>query len=1060
MKRFICLQLLISISLTVVGTNYYVRNGGNDLESGLTDEQAWAHHPWMITWTGSIILKASDTVFMKRGDLWTIATLSSPFIRVGQSGTNGRYITTTCYGTSDEKPVIEISGNYNYPVISAAGKSFISFDQLEIRHYSSSYKPDFSQSGIIFYSEGSNVPHDWIITNCDIHNIPSVGILCYNNAFNITIGDTTATNCASSTSFSNHIYECGYSGITLCGRNPVTNISNFKIFYNYVHDIDPGGSILRNAYGISFTAGSNSDGWPSQCIVKYNRMTNNPNWAGLDCHGGTYIYFQNNYVYNCSTLIGTQAALGVGEFTPILDNLYIENNILENPGNHAISNYHFLQIGGYASEFRPKNCIIKNNTFYYTSRPSKELNSYAISIVMAEGVTIENNKFYNGPLGLSNGAIFIGNANGPSKNITIKNNWIRDWFGSIYLITEGLAGYLKIFDNVIYMSEGGGSPIYANTGISTGYIELYNNTILTNDNATSPYAVDFSRITVSKESSFILKNNIFGFTQETSSGRYVLAPKTIEGIFDIDYNIYWNSSRTEPFYFLGPRNLESWNKLGYDIHSIFNKDPLFRNLSGSYKQDIDFDLQSNSPAIDKGTYVGLLTDYLGAPINGLPDIGAFEYQAGTYTPSLINSLIENWSPNLLEMNFNSLLNDKQIPDKSAFIVNVNGSSESLNNAVIEYNKILLTLNEPVTFGDNINISYYKPDTNWIESNSGNPAQTVINQPVTNNCRDPSLPNDLPEIVIDFQQTVFSGFIYELDVSDSYDLNNDKLTFSWEVPPNIPVSDTSGSKIKLLTPIVTKSEIISFNLSVTDGIDTLSREISITLMPYKPEFSLASIRIIEASDYYFTDYPNYVGDGNLSTKWSIDGDNHWLTISMEKSFNINYLQIAFLPDQRYESYFDIYASEDSLTWEPVLTNIASCSFSGALQNFDFPIEKTLKDYSFLKLVGHGNSLNSMNEYSEIKIFGNVSGNSSLNNGNISIFPNPVKDIINILILEPPLESLLLKMFDFKGLLCFETLLDPMINNIQVPINYLKPGAYIVQILSNEMILFTQTLILSR
>ena len=45
----------------------------------------------------------------------------------------------------------------------------------------------------------------------------------------------------------------------------------------------------------------------------------------------------------------------------------------------------------------------------------------------------------------------------------------------------------------------------------------------------------------------------------------------------------------------------------------------------------DFTLQATSPCINAGVDVGLTTDYLGNPIVGLPDIGAYEDQGGAIT---------------------------------------------------------------------------------------------------------------------------------------------------------------------------------------------------------------------------------------------------------------------------------------------------------------------------------------------------------------------------------------------------------------------------------------------
>jgi len=124
--------------------------------------------------------------------------------------------------------------------------------------------------------------------------------------------------------------------------------------------------------------------------------------------------------------------------------------------------------------------------------------------------------------------------------------------------------------------------------------------------------------------------------------------------------------------------------------------------------------------------------------------------------------------------------------------------------------------------------------------------------------------------------------------------------------------------------------------------------------------------------------------------------------------------------------------------------------------DFPLEKTNTDYSLVKLVGHGSSLDTWNRYSEIKIFGTIGENASADLSNVSVYPNPAKDVINVFVKEPPSESQLLRIFDLGGKLRFETRLDPELNNIQVPIR-LPGGAYIVKVLSGSVIVFTKTLI---
>lgn len=83
-----------------------------------------------------------------------------------------------------------------------------------------------------------------------------------------------------------------------------------------------------------------------------------------------------------------------------------------------------------------------------------------------------------------------------------------------------------------------------------------------------------------------------------------------------EQNCIWYSTST------GDRN---WKAQGEDTlpetHATsIVADPLFKSTT-------DFRLKAGSPAINAGTDVGLTTDYLGKPIRGLPDIGAYEFQS-------------------------------------------------------------------------------------------------------------------------------------------------------------------------------------------------------------------------------------------------------------------------------------------------------------------------------------------------------------------------------------------------------------------------------------------------
>jgi len=95
--------ILLAMSFSVSGTNYYVKNTGNDSNSGLSDSQAWATltHPINNSFSGG------DTIFFKAGGTFTFSE-SFTFQRSGALGNN---IVITSYGVGD-KPIIKGFGEW------------------------------------------------------------------------------------------------------------------------------------------------------------------------------------------------------------------------------------------------------------------------------------------------------------------------------------------------------------------------------------------------------------------------------------------------------------------------------------------------------------------------------------------------------------------------------------------------------------------------------------------------------------------------------------------------------------------------------------------------------------------------------------------------------------------------------------------------------------------------------------------------------------------------------------------------------------------------------------
>ena len=424
-------------------------------------------------------------------------------------------------------------------------------------------------------------------------------------------------------------------------------------------------------------------------------------------------------------------------------------------------------------------------------------------------------------------------------------------------------------------------------------------------------------------------------------------------------------------------------------------------------------------------------------------------------PVLSTAVIENATPSRLELTYNlSLANI--IPVASAFAVRVNSSSTTVSSVSISGTKVYLTLASPVVYGNIVAVSYTKPATNPVQTAAGGQAASFSTQSVVNRVAEI---NVAPVVVVTSPESSYSGFVNEISAVKSYDSNKDNLTFTWSSPSDVPISSTSGSAIRFLGPIVSEPTIIEFFLKVSDGKITKSETIPVEILPYKPELEAAEILTAEASSFKSPNNPYFAFDGNMSTMWSASGTDQWLIVELKDYFSIQHVKISFQPDQEFESYFDLLASYDNITWESVLTKTTSCGFSGNLHVYDFPQSLASKEFKFVKLMGLGNMINPWNYISEVKIFGYRNPNPPYyNNLSVKLFPNPARETINLRIEESSIYLDFLRIVDLSGREMYNLKINPDVREFQIPIN-LKEGIYIVYLGIENLILSTQKLIVN-
>ncbi len=437
-------------------------------------------------------------------------------------------------------------------------------------------------------------------------------------------------------------------------------------------------------------------------------------------------------------------------------------------------------------------------------------------------------------------------------------------------------------------------------------------------------------------------------------------------------------------------------------------------------------------------------------------------------PSFISSVIENYSPSVIEMTYNISL-ASIIPAVSAFSVNVNSAARGVSSVTISGTKVLLTLTSPVVYGNIVTLAYTKPTSSPLQTTYGGQAATLSAQTVTNKVNSvtppvvvvtpPVVVNTPPVVVVNNISGTYSGFVGNINASGSYDANKDNLTYTWKVPGNIPVSAINSPVIEFLAPMVEANQTFEFALTVSDGKNPQTKTVPVTIIPYEPGLEKANVLSTEAISYQSPYYPYNILDGNIGTMWSVNGYDQWIILELDGTYTIQHVELAFQPEQKKEFYFDIFGSNDREIWEPILSKYSSCAFSGNLQVFDFPASKTEKEFRYVKLVGQGNSVDQWNYIGELRIFGHRHKNPvDYEDQIVKVYPNPAHKIVNILIDESTFNPDFIKIASLTGKIIFNDKVESGIRQFQIPIDF-KQGIYVIQMGTGDLTLFTQKLIVT-
>jgi uncharacterized protein YjdB len=163
------------------------------------------------------------------------------------------------------------------------------------------------------------------------------------------------------------------------------------------------------------------------------------------------------------------------------------------------------------------------------------------------------------------------------------------------------------------------------------------------------------------------------------------------------------------------------------------------------------------------------------------------------------------------------------------------------------------------------------------------------------------------------------------------------------------------------------------ITLTESIVLQAIAYKDTLLPSQPMEETYTFYIIEGGQLIPVgvtasdddgNLPENTVDGLLDTRWSASGNNEWMQYELAAVTDISSISIAWYIGDTRQSFFEIQVSDDGSNW----TTIRSDTSSGTSLNLETYTLNTKGRY--LRILGHGNSKNSWNSITEVKIYEDI------------------------------------------------------------------------------------------
>jgi uncharacterized repeat protein (TIGR02059 family) len=750
--------VLLALSYFASATDYYVKNGGNDLNPGTSDATAWATIAKVNSTFAS--LKPGDKVLFKRGDTFYGK------LTIAQSGASGSPITLGAYGTG-EKPIItgftlislwtnEGGGIFSAPLTAEGLTNMVVINDIQ---YAMGRWPDTEYN--IFETATAN--------NSITDNELGSGVNWKGAEVVIRKNDWSLDRCLI-TSHSGNTLTYSSLGTTQDAidrygyfiQNDIRTLNKFGEWY---HDVTNGKIYIY--FGTSDPSGLEVEVATLNNLVydsgKDYITLDNIHFRGSASNMIDFIIYGNDHITIQNSRVSFAGMDGIniwGSFGNITNNLISSCNqtaIKAAGDNHNMTLNTIEKIGLIEGQafcgnltngisINHNDCLVKNNVIQSIGYSGIKLSS------TAQTVTIQNNFISDALLTLSDGAGIYITANGISRKIDA--NIVLRVLGNI----KGTPHTGKPIARGIYLDVNSTNVFITNNTVAhcneAGLMihRAQKNRIDNNTSFNNGWGMYFQNSSGSNIKDNQLINNIF-FAKATSQ----LALRFYSGTDDIpafgtaDNNYYARPADDDDvFYTYSPstgnkyRTLASWQSLtNQDRNS--KKSPV--SVSDTSKIDFYYNPTTSNktytlaqPMIDvKGTkYPGSVTLPPYTSVILMPDPNPYT----PAVPSFSGAVVENAAPSVIVLTYNQNLANI-IPSIAAFTVQVNGTSRTVNSIVVSGTRVQLILANPIVYGDVVTVAYTKPSTNPLQTSEGAQAASLSARTVTNNCTAPGTPQPPP-----------------------------------------------------------------------------------------------------------------------------------------------------------------------------------------------------------------------------------------------------------------------------------------------------------------------------